>query len=136
MGGAASGGGEATGAACCFWAAGAATGALVGATRVGTITGLLVRANGQPLYTLTNPTDDAMMGITHVLRGEDLLSSTPRQIALYEAFAEIGIGADSRARGDRPRRRHWGGSQRSRRRVLLRRLLGQNILFRDLTARA
>ncbi|GAA3510709.1 glutamate--tRNA ligase [Aeromicrobium panaciterrae] len=53
---------------------------------------VIVRANGQPLYTLTNPTDDAMMGITHVLRGEDLLSSTPRQIALYEAFAEIGIG--------------------------------------------
>jgi glutamyl-tRNA synthetase len=53
---------------------------------------VLVRANGQPLYTLTNPTDDALMGITHVLRGEDLLSSTPRQIALYEAFAEIGIG--------------------------------------------
>ncbi len=52
----------------------------------------LLRANGQPLYTLTNPTDDAMMGITHVLRGEDLLSSTPRQIALYEAFAEIGVG--------------------------------------------
>jgi len=53
---------------------------------------VLVRANGQPLYTLTNPTDDALMGVTHVLRGEDLLSSTPRQIALYEAFAEIGIG--------------------------------------------
>jgi glutamyl-tRNA synthetase len=53
---------------------------------------VLVRANGQPLYTLTNPTDDALMGITHVLRGEDLLSSTPRQIALYEAFAEIGVG--------------------------------------------
>ena len=53
---------------------------------------VIVRANGQPLYTLTNPTDDALMGITHVLRGEDLLSSTPRQIALYEAFAEIGIG--------------------------------------------
>ena len=54
---------------------------------------VLVRANGQPLYTLTNPTDDALMGITHVLRGEDLLSSTPRQIALYEAFAEIGVGS-------------------------------------------
>ncbi|CAN5176547.1 glutamate--tRNA ligase [soil metagenome] len=53
---------------------------------------VIVRANGQPLYTLTNPTDDAMMGITHVLRGEDLLSSTPRQIAVYEAFAEVGIG--------------------------------------------
>lgn len=53
---------------------------------------VLVRANGHPLYTLTNPVDDALMGITHVLRGEDLLSSTPRQIALYEAFAEIGVG--------------------------------------------
>ena len=53
---------------------------------------VIVRANGQPLYTLTNPTDDALMGVTHVLRGEDLLSSTPRQIALYEAFAQIGVG--------------------------------------------
>lgn len=54
---------------------------------------VILRANGQPLYTLTNPTDDALMGITHVLRGEDLLSSTPRQIALYEAFAQIGVGS-------------------------------------------
>ena len=51
----------------------------------------LARANGQPLYTLVNPLDDAMMGITHVLRGEDLLSSTPRQIALYEALIQLGI---------------------------------------------
>lgn len=56
---------------------------------------VIVRANGHPLYTLTNPTDDALMGITHVLRGEDLLSSTPRQIALYEAFAQIGVGDGS-----------------------------------------
>ncbi|WP_313404929.1 glutamate--tRNA ligase [Aeromicrobium sp.] len=54
---------------------------------------VIVRANGQPLYTLTNPVDDALMGITHVLRGEDILSSTPRQMALYEAFAEIGVGS-------------------------------------------
>ena len=52
----------------------------------------LCRANGDPLYTLVNPVDDALMGITHVLRGEDLLSSTPRQIALHEALAEIGVG--------------------------------------------
>ena len=52
----------------------------------------LVRANGHPLYTLVNPVDDALMEITHVLRGEDLLSSTPRQIALYDALAEIGVG--------------------------------------------
>ncbi|MEV6889122.1 glutamate--tRNA ligase [Kribbella karoonensis] len=54
---------------------------------------VLVRANGYPLYPLVNPVDDALMEITHVLRGEDLLSSTPRQIALYEALAEIGIGS-------------------------------------------
>ena len=52
---------------------------------------VLVRGNGEPLYTLVNPVDDAMMRITHVLRGEDLLSSTPRQIALYDALAEIGV---------------------------------------------
>ncbi|MEU6175596.1 glutamate--tRNA ligase [Streptantibioticus parmotrematis] len=52
----------------------------------------IVRANGAPLYTLVNPIDDALMEITHVLRGEDLLSSTPRQIALYAALAEIGVG--------------------------------------------
>ncbi|HEX6515976.1 MAG TPA: glutamate--tRNA ligase [Nocardioidaceae bacterium] len=53
---------------------------------------VLVRGNGQPLYTLVAPVDDAMMRITHVLRGEDLLSSTPRQIALFDAFSEIGVG--------------------------------------------
>ena len=53
---------------------------------------VLVRGNGHPLYTLVNPVDDALMEITHVLRGEDLLSSTPRQIALYDALAEIGVG--------------------------------------------
>lgn len=53
---------------------------------------VLVRASGDPLYTLTNPVDDATMGITHVLRGEDLLSSTPRQIPLHQAMGELGIG--------------------------------------------
>src|SRR3954447_9459442 len=52
---------------------------------------VIVRANGQPLYTLVNPVDDALMGITHVLRGEDLLSSTPRQIALYRALLELEV---------------------------------------------
>lgn len=51
----------------------------------------LTRANGDPLYTLVNPVDDAMMRITHVLRGEDLLPSTPRQIALYQALIRIGV---------------------------------------------
>ena len=52
---------------------------------------VLVRPGGQPLYTLVNPVDDALMGITHVLRGEDLLSSTPRQIVLYNAMHDIGV---------------------------------------------
>lgn len=52
---------------------------------------VVARSNGQPLYTLVNPVDDALMRITHVLRGEDLLPSTPRQIALYEALQRIGI---------------------------------------------
>lgn len=52
---------------------------------------VVVRPNGVPLYTLVNPVDDALMGITHVLRGEDLLSSTPRQIALYHALIDIGV---------------------------------------------
>jgi glutamyl-tRNA synthetase len=52
----------------------------------------ILRANGDPLYTLTNPLDDAMMGITHVLRGEDLLSSTPRQIPLYLTLQRFGVG--------------------------------------------
>lgn len=52
---------------------------------------VVVRPNGAPLYTFVNPVDDALMGITHVLRGEDLLSSTPRQIALYHALIEIGL---------------------------------------------
>ena len=52
---------------------------------------VVARANGKPLYTLVNPVDDALMGITQVLRGEDLLSSTPRQIALYRALVAIGV---------------------------------------------
>ncbi|WP_165066455.1 glutamate--tRNA ligase [Marisediminicola senii] len=54
---------------------------------------VVVRPNGAPLYTFVNPLDDALMGITHVLRGEDLLSSTPRQIALYHALIDIGVAS-------------------------------------------
>jgi glutamyl-tRNA synthetase len=52
---------------------------------------VIVRGNGDPLYTLVNPVDDALMKITHVLRGEDLLSSTPRQIVLWRAMVQLGI---------------------------------------------
>jgi glutamyl-tRNA synthetase len=51
----------------------------------------LTRGNGEPLYTLVNPVDDALMKITHVLRGEDLMPSTPRQIALYQALIRVGV---------------------------------------------
>lgn len=63
---------------------------------------VIVRANGQPLYTLVNPVDDALMEITHVLRGEDLLSSTPRQVVLYRALLEIGVATVMPAFGHLP----------------------------------
>jgi glutamyl-tRNA synthetase len=62
----------------------------------------LSRANGDPLYTLVNPVDDAMMEITHVLRGEDLLSSTPRQLPLFAALVELGIAKEVPAYGHLP----------------------------------
>ncbi|MFJ7153741.1 glutamate--tRNA ligase [Streptomyces sp. NPDC101118] len=62
----------------------------------------ILRANGAPLYTLVNPVDDALMEITHVLRGEDLLSSTPRQIALYKALIELGVAKEIPAFGHLP----------------------------------
>jgi glutamyl-tRNA synthetase len=54
---------------------------------------VLARADGSPLYPLTNPVDDAVMGVTHVLRGDDLLPSTPRQIPLHAALRELGIAS-------------------------------------------
>lgn len=52
---------------------------------------VVVRPNGVPLYTFVNPVDDALMGITHVLRGEDLMPSTARQLALYAALIDAGV---------------------------------------------
>ena len=63
---------------------------------------VIVRANGQPLYTLTNPIDDAITEITHVLRGEDLLSSTPRQVVLYRALIALGIAKGEPVYGHLP----------------------------------
>ena len=47
---------------------------------------VLMRGDGGPTYQLANPLDDLAMGITHVIRGEDLLPSTPRQKLLVEAL--------------------------------------------------
>ncbi|MBN9152970.1 MAG: glutamate--tRNA ligase [Microbacterium sp.] len=52
---------------------------------------VLVRAGGVPLYPFTNPVDDALMGVTHVIRGEDLMPSTARQLALYDALIKAGV---------------------------------------------
>lgn len=52
---------------------------------------VVVRAGGVPLYTFVNPVDDALMGITHVLRGEDLMPSTARQLALYRALIDADV---------------------------------------------
>ena len=76
---------------------------------------VLVRANGAPLYTLTNPVDDALMRITHVLRGEDLLPSTPRQIALYEALRRIGVTTFTPSFGHLPLVRGEGNKKLSKR---------------------
>jgi nondiscriminating glutamyl-tRNA synthetase len=47
---------------------------------------VLVRSDGIPAYNFAVVIDDALMAITHVIRGEDHISNTPRQILLYEAF--------------------------------------------------
>ena len=47
---------------------------------------VLMRGDGSPLYTLAVAVDDVLMKVTHILRGEDLLSSTPRQIRVYQAM--------------------------------------------------
>ncbi|PPK64320.1 glutamate--tRNA ligase [Actinokineospora auranticolor] len=76
---------------------------------------VLVRANGQPLYTLVNPVDDALMRITHVLRGEDLLPSTPRQIALHEALQRVGVAEFTPHFGHLPLVRGEGNKKLSKR---------------------
>ena len=47
---------------------------------------VIVRADGTPAYNFAVVVDDALMGVTHVMRGEDHISNTPRQILLYEAL--------------------------------------------------
>ena len=47
---------------------------------------VIVRADGTPAYNFAVVVDDALMGITHVIRGEDHISNTPRQLLLYEAL--------------------------------------------------
>ena len=47
---------------------------------------VIFRSDGTPNYNFATVVDDAMMGITHVIRGDDHLSNTPRQVMVYEAL--------------------------------------------------
>jgi glutamyl-tRNA synthetase len=47
---------------------------------------VIMRADGTPAYNFAVVVDDALMGITHVIRGEDHISNTPRQLLMYEAL--------------------------------------------------
>ncbi|MCU1312556.1 MAG: gltX2 [Acidobacteriaceae bacterium] len=47
---------------------------------------VLVRSNGMPVYNYVVAVDDALMEITHVIRGDDHVSNTPKQVAIYEAL--------------------------------------------------
>ncbi|HEY3318243.1 MAG TPA: glutamate--tRNA ligase [Coriobacteriia bacterium] len=76
---------------------------------------VLVRSDGTPTYNYASVVDDAEMGITHVIRGDDHLSNTPRQMLLLEAlgfptpvFAHLSmiLGAD----GKRLSKRHGATS--------------------------
>ncbi|MFZ5569128.1 MAG: glutamate--tRNA ligase [Thermodesulfobacteriota bacterium] len=47
---------------------------------------IIVRSNGRPLYVLSNSVDDIRDGVTHVIRGQDGLANTPKQILIYQAL--------------------------------------------------
>ncbi|MBN2059778.1 MAG: glutamate--tRNA ligase [Deltaproteobacteria bacterium] len=64
---------------------------------------VIVRSNGQPLYVLSNAVDDIRDEITHVIRGQDHLANTPKQILIYKAlgkpipkFAHMSLTLDSK----------------------------------------
>ena len=48
---------------------------------------IILRSNGYPTYNFSVVVDDALMGITHVIRGDDHLTNTPRQIPMFQALA-------------------------------------------------
>ena len=47
---------------------------------------ILIKTDGMPTYNFANVVDDHLMGITHVIRGSEYLSSTPKYNLLYQAF--------------------------------------------------
>jgi glutamyl-tRNA synthetase len=71
------------------------------------------RSDGSPTYILATAVDDAEMGITHIVRGEDLIAATPRQLLIREAlgvtevpvFAHLPLLVDDKGR---PLSKRWG----------------------------
>ena len=71
------------------------------------------RSDGSPTYMLAAAVDDALMGITHIIRGEDLIAATPRQLLLREAmavaevpvFAHLPLLVDEKGK---PLSKRWG----------------------------
>ena len=73
---------------------------------------IILRSDGTPTYNLTVVVDDVDMRITHIIRGDDHLNNTPKQIQLYQAFgyncAEVRPSADdSRGRQDQAFKETW-----------------------------
>jgi glutamyl-tRNA synthetase len=74
---------------------------------------IIQRSDGSPTYMLAAALDDALMGITHVLRGDDLIAATPRQLLLREAMAIYDIPVFGHlpqivAPDGRPLSKRWG----------------------------
>jgi glutamyl-tRNA synthetase len=74
---------------------------------------IIRRSDGSPTYMLAAAVDDALMEITHIIRGEDLISATPRQLLLREAmdirevpvFAHLPLLVDEKGK---PLSKRWG----------------------------
>ena len=74
---------------------------------------VILRSDGSPTYMLATAVDDALMDVTHVIRGEDLIAATPRQILIREAmaiadrpvFAHLPLLVDEKGR---PLSKRWG----------------------------
>lgn len=74
---------------------------------------VIQRSDGSPTYMLAAAVDDALMGVTHIIRGEDLVAATPRQLLLREAmavtdvpvFAHLPLLVDEKGK---PLSKRWG----------------------------
>ncbi len=74
---------------------------------------VMQRSDGSPTYVLAAAVDDALMGITHIIRGEDLIAATPRQLLIREAmgitdvpvFGHLPLLIDEKGR---PLSKRWG----------------------------